>query len=117
MDTRPKAEDTVVYFNRISARFFDTLGTSLVAGRDFNARDTLQSPKVAIVNQTMAKLFRRTKPLGKRYRTEDGNKLSDPSKSSASSRMRNTGACARNPPHRVLPHHPGATRSPPAPLR
>jgi predicted permease len=71
--------DTVVYFNRISARFFDTLGPALIAGRDFNAHDTLQSPKVAIVNQTMAnRYFAGKSPIGKRYRTEDGNKLSEP---------------------------------------
>jgi putative ABC transport system permease protein len=72
-------EDTLVYFNRVSDHFFDTLGTALVAGRDFNAHDTLQSPKVAIVNQTMVKkFFAGQNPIGKRYRTEFGNKLSEP---------------------------------------
>ncbi len=72
-------EDTLVYFNRVSEHFFDTVGPALIAGRDFNAHDTLQSPKVAIVNQTMAKrYFAGQNPIGKRYRVEEGNKLSEP---------------------------------------
>jgi predicted permease len=68
----------VVYFNRVSDHFFDTLGPALVAGRDFNAQDALKSPKVALVNQTMAtRFFAGANPIGKRYRTEEGNKVSD----------------------------------------
>jgi predicted permease len=71
-------EDTLVYFNRVSDRFFDTVGPSLIAGRDFNIHDSLQSPKVAIVNQTMAKkYFAGASPIGKRYRAEMGNKLGE----------------------------------------
>ena len=71
--------DLVVYFNRISERYFETLGTPMVAGRDFNSHDTLESPKVAIINQTMAqKYFGGQNPIGRRYRMENGTKLSDP---------------------------------------
>ncbi len=71
--------DTTVYFNRVSDRFFETLGTGLLAGRDFNVHDTPHSSQVAIVNETLAKkFFAGQNPLGKRYRMEDGNKLSDP---------------------------------------
>ncbi len=72
----PKSkEGTAVYFNQVSDRFFETLGTDLVAGRDFNAHDTPESPKVAIVNQTMAqKFFAGQNPIGKRYREERGDK-------------------------------------------
>jgi predicted permease len=71
-------EDTLVYFNRVSDRFFDTLGPALITGRDFDVRDNLHSPKVAIVNQTMAKkFFAGESPIGKRYRAEEGNKLGD----------------------------------------
>jgi predicted permease len=72
-------DDTLVYFNEVSDRFFETLGTDLLAGRDFNAHDTPESPKVAIVNQTLAnKFFAGQNPIGKRYRPEQGNKLGDP---------------------------------------
>jgi predicted permease len=72
-------EDTLVYDNSVSDRFFETLGTDLVAGRDFNSHDTLESPKVAIVNQALAKkFFAGQNPIGKHYRPEEGDKLGDP---------------------------------------
>jgi predicted permease len=69
-------EDTLVWFNLISDRYFETLGTDLIAGRDFNSHDTPESTKVAVVNQSMAKkFFAGQNPIGKRYRTEEGNKM------------------------------------------
>jgi predicted permease len=66
-------EDTLVYFNEVSDRYFATLRTDLIAGRDFNDRDTPESPKVAIVNQTVAKkFFGGQNPIGKRFREEEG---------------------------------------------
>ena len=71
-------EDTLVYFNRVSDGYLETLGIQLVAGRDFNSHDTPQSPGVAIVNETMAKrFFAGQNPIGKRYRPEEGNSLGD----------------------------------------
>ncbi|MGA3187971.1 MAG: ABC transporter permease [Bryobacteraceae bacterium] len=76
--TSKGSEDTLVYFNQVSDQFFATLGTDLIAGRDFNAHDTPESLKVAVVNQTMAnKFFAGQNPIGKRYRTDEGNKLGD----------------------------------------
>ena len=75
--TAKSRDDTNVYLNRVSDRFFETLGTGLLAGRDFNSHDTLQSPQVAIVNQTMAKkFFAGQNSIGRRYRIQNGNKLS-----------------------------------------
>ncbi len=73
----PKGKnDTLVYINDVSGRFFETLSMDLLAGRDFNAHDTPESPKVVIVNQTMAKkFFGGENPIGRRYRPEDGDKL------------------------------------------
>ena len=76
--TSKSKEDTDVYFNNVSDRFFETLGTDLMAGRDFNEYDTPESPKVAIVNQTLAKkFFAGQNPIGRRYRKGIGNKLGD----------------------------------------
>ena len=44
-------------YNEIGPGYFAALGTPLVAGREFTAADDLNSPKVAIVNQTFAKKF------------------------------------------------------------
>jgi predicted permease len=69
----------LIYFNEVSDRFFETLGTALVAGRDFNAHDNSQSRTVAIVNQALAKkFFPGQSPIGKQYQPARGNKLGDP---------------------------------------
>ena len=71
-------DDTLVYFNEVSPGYFETLGTALVAGRDFNAHDTPQSPKVALINETAArKFFAGQNPIGKRYRAEEGRTWGD----------------------------------------
>jgi putative ABC transport system permease protein len=74
---QPKGKgDTLVYFNEVSDRYFETMRMKLLAGRDFGSQDTPESPKVAIVNQTMAKkFFGGQNPVGRRYRAEEGNRL------------------------------------------
>jgi predicted permease len=58
-------------FNSIGSGYFKTLGTPLLAGRDFDEQDTPDSPKVAIVNQEFAKRFGRgPNPVGLRIRRE-----------------------------------------------
>jgi putative ABC transport system permease protein len=58
-------------FNSIGSGYFKTLGTPLLAGRDFNEQDTPNSPKVAIVNQEFAKQFGRgPNPVGLRIHRE-----------------------------------------------
>jgi len=73
---KPKSkEDTEVYLNNVTDRFFETLGTELLAGRDFNAHDTPESPMVSIVNQTLAKKFLAGQnPIGRRHRKGFGDK-------------------------------------------
>ncbi|HXS98130.1 MAG TPA: ABC transporter permease [Candidatus Limnocylindrales bacterium] len=51
------AEDSMVWINSISAGFFATMETPFIAGRDFDAHDTLQAPLVAVVNESMANKF------------------------------------------------------------
>ena len=58
-------------FNWISPGYFKTLEIPLLAGRDFDDRDTPASPKVAIVNEAFArKLGLGTNPLGRSFRIE-----------------------------------------------
>lgn len=55
----------------ISPGNFGTLGTALLAGRDFNEHDSANSPKVAIVNESFVKQFLNgANPIGKRMRQE-----------------------------------------------
>jgi putative ABC transport system permease protein len=54
------------FFNRVSPGYFGTIGTTILAGRDFNERDTPGSPRVAIVNEVFAKkFFGAANPLGR----------------------------------------------------
>jgi putative ABC transport system permease protein len=46
-----------VNFNSVSDRYFSTMGTPLLAGRDFDARDTATTPRVTIVNEAFAREF------------------------------------------------------------
>jgi putative ABC transport system permease protein len=53
------------YFDQVSPGYFRTMGTPVLAGRDFNEHDTLSSPKVAIVNEMFArKFFNGNNPVG-----------------------------------------------------
>ncbi|HTX33992.1 MAG TPA: ABC transporter permease [Bryobacteraceae bacterium] len=75
----PSAADLTVSRNLVSAGYFQTLGTPLLAGRDFDSGDTPTSPPVAIVNQTLARrYFGSASPLGHRFRILKGDRLSDP---------------------------------------
>jgi len=44
-------------YNRVGPGYFSTLGIPLIAGREFTDADTVNSAKVAVVNQTFAKKF------------------------------------------------------------
>jgi putative ABC transport system permease protein len=60
----PQRKD--VSFNRISPRYFETMQTPILAGRDFTAADTPKSPRVVIVNEAFArKFFAGSNPVGK----------------------------------------------------
>ena len=58
-------------FNRVSSGYFATLGIPLVAGRDFNDADTVESPAVAIVNETFVRTVAHgVNPIGRRVKRE-----------------------------------------------
>ena len=59
----------------VSPEYFDAIGVRLLAGRNFNASDTATSPRVAIVNATMARRHWQTigNALGQRFRLRENN--------------------------------------------
>jgi len=60
-------------FNQVSTDYLKTLGIPLLEGRDFDDRDTVGAPKVAIVNQSFARqFFGGANPLGLTFRVEGG---------------------------------------------
>jgi len=59
----------VANFNQVSDGFFQTVGTRLIAGRDFNQTDTAESPLVSIVTQTFVnKFLKGQNPVGRNLR-------------------------------------------------
>ena len=71
--------DSLVYFNEVTDGYFSTLGTALLAGRDFTGEDITQNRRVAVINETMAhRFFGSTSPLGRSFRTPDGDTLTPP---------------------------------------
>jgi len=64
-----KNDRMIPWFDKVSARYFQTMGTPLIAGRDFNDHDTPASPEVAIVNQEFSnKFLNGANPIGKQFR-------------------------------------------------
>jgi len=58
-------------FNRVGPGYFQTMGTGLIAGREFDDRDTVSAPKVAIVNETFAtKFFGKQNVVGRTFHLE-----------------------------------------------
>jgi predicted permease len=71
----PEGADTttrdrvLVQVNAVGAGYFDTLGIPIVRGRGFARADTTQTPRVVVINQTMAQRFWPNQdPLGKRFK-------------------------------------------------
>ena len=65
----PDRGDTVVGFNFVSPRYFETLGQALIRGRDFDERDERGRPLVAVVNETFVEhYFDGRDPQGRRIR-------------------------------------------------
>jgi predicted permease len=66
---RPLPDDGhggLAFANVVSPRWFATVGTRLVAGRDFDAGDRQGAPMVVIVNETLARAtLGRESPLGR----------------------------------------------------
>ncbi len=57
----------------VGPNHFETLGVPLLQGRDFDQRDRLESPPVAIINEAMARRYwPDQEALGKRFRRDGG---------------------------------------------
>lgn len=55
-------------FNAVGTGYFAAMGVPILAGRGFGPQDTATSPRVAVINETMARrLFPVGSPIGKRF--------------------------------------------------
>ena len=70
--TAPTGDASLAYLNSISPGYFETLRIPLLTGRDFNKQDGKGAPRVAIVNQTLArKFYANLDPLGRTFRLDE----------------------------------------------
>jgi predicted permease len=61
-------EDMGPHFNSVTPGYFDALGIHVLNGRDFSAKDTVSSPRVAIVNASFAQRYFGTQsPVGHKF--------------------------------------------------
>jgi putative ABC transport system permease protein len=66
-DGKPEAVNEAM-LSWVGASYFETLRTPVLAGREFNAHDTIGAPRVAIVNESFArKVFNGVNPIGQRF--------------------------------------------------
>jgi predicted permease len=66
-----QGEDMNPNWAAISTDYFRTLGIPLLAGRDFTDQDAAAAPKVAVVNETMARyFFKDANPIGRKIGLE-----------------------------------------------
>jgi predicted permease len=71
---RPKEQQADTDFNRVGTDFFDTYRIPILYGRSFNHTDTATSPRVAVINQAVARRsFPGINPVGKSFATDDDN--------------------------------------------
>jgi predicted permease len=60
-------EDMNIAENWVGPGYFSSMGVALIAGREFTRADAATAPRVAIINETMAKyFFGHENPLGRR---------------------------------------------------
>jgi putative ABC transport system permease protein len=67
----PHGDSALATINAVSPGYFATLRSDILSGRNFEESDTVNSPLVAIVNETMAhKFFPHTIPIGQSVRED-----------------------------------------------
>jgi predicted permease len=64
----PRPDNEEINVSVVAPKYFETVGIPLVAGRDFSPQDGEQSPKVAVVSESMARhYFPNENPLRRRF--------------------------------------------------
>ncbi len=74
---RSDSEQNIAGHSRVSPRYFETMGTQIIAGRAIDERDTSSSKLVAVVNETMARRYWESpeKALGRRFAQSKGGDM------------------------------------------
>jgi len=75
-ETPQPGHEPAAVINGVSPHYFETVGTRVLEGRAFDERDALDSPKVFIINEAMARgLFAGESPLGRRLAQAGGKTI------------------------------------------
>jgi predicted permease len=70
--------DRIANFNRVTPDYFKVMSTPILAGRDIAPADSLNAPKIALVNEAFAKKYLKGQdPLGKIF-SHDSARLASP---------------------------------------
>jgi predicted permease len=65
---RRPGEQVLLQSNWVGPKYFSTVGMPLLAGRELDVRDGEKAPKVAVINEAMARrYFANRNPLGERF--------------------------------------------------
>jgi predicted permease len=68
----PGSNENGASWDRVSAGYFDNIGTKIIAGRAISEQDTASTRSVAVVNQTFARhFFKDGNPIGQHFGDED----------------------------------------------
>jgi putative ABC transport system permease protein len=68
-------DDTLVYFNRVSTGYFETMRQPVLLGRDFSTHDDAGAPPVMLVTESVARrFFGKANPIGKTIRADGPGK-------------------------------------------
>jgi predicted permease len=71
--------DRIVYWDQVGDNYFKALGVPILAGREFGPQDTPTSPKVAVINERMAKFFfGKSNPIGRKMWIDDQEHRNQP---------------------------------------
>jgi len=67
------ADDNVAFWNRVTAGYFQVIGTPIMRGRGISEQDTATSRNVAVISEAFArKFFKDEDPIGKHFGREAG---------------------------------------------
>jgi predicted permease len=68
----PGSDENESSWDRVSADYFDNIGTKIIAGRSITGQDTAATRNVAVVNQTFARhFFKDGNPIGQHFGDQD----------------------------------------------
>ena len=69
-------QEMETYFDQIGPLYFTNIGIPILLGRDLNERDLPGAPRVAVINDTMAKFyFPGVNPVGRHFNTDKQTRL------------------------------------------